>query len=267
MPLICAACLSGLLIAGGVLSFLQRRKIIRLESENRVLASRLQELQTGLEEIRHAISHDLSAPLRAVDGFSEILQKRLGSSETSDRDGFLSLIRENTAVMKSMVADMRDYIRVINASVQLQPVDVNGLIDACFRKCIDVQKTDSALLEMDPLPRILADPDLLRLMLMHLLSNAVKFRDGGRPCRIRIKPEGGSILIQDNGVGFDMAYQNKIYQFFYRLHLKEQFEGNGAGLALVRRIVQKHNGSISIQSELGRGTRVAFCFPDPAEKA
>ncbi|NQT24253.1 hypothetical protein HQ585_02750 [candidate division KSB1 bacterium] len=240
----------------------QNREIRKLRIEKDEMSIHIKNIKNDMEDMRYAIVHDLSAPLRAVHGFCEIIQKQMKGLMSAEVNEFLSLIHENTSVMKSMIADVGEYYRVMNCSLQIELIDLNSLIEDCFELLIEKQEPDSVQLKMQPLPSVQGDRGLLFIMIAQLLSNAMKFSNGRKPSIINVMQDGEFILIQDNGVGFDMAYKDKIFKLFQRLHVKEQFKGNGTGLAIVNQIIQRHNGSISIESESGQGTCVYFQIPE-----
>jgi len=254
--------LSVLLLICLIFVALQRLEIQKLRNDKAELDNRIDHLESGMEELRYAIVHDISAPLRAVHGFCEILKGRLKETVDEEIRELFSLIYENTSLMKSMIHDVREYYRVMNCAMKVESVDMNTLVKDCYDSLIEIMGIDSIQLNLQPLPAVQGDRDLLRILLKQLLSNAIKFTRNHEPPVIDVLHVNSCVVIQDQGVGFDMAYRDKVFKLFHRLHLKEQFEGNGAGLAIVSQIIKRHYGSISIESQSGQGTRVSFYIPD-----
>lgn len=258
--------ISAFLFLGAVWIVKQNHEIRQLRKTREQLAGQFDSLKRDMEEMRYAIIHDLSAPLRAVNGFSDILYKRVMDGQKEDIREFLILVRDNANVMSSMIADIREYYRVMQCPLRFEPVDMTSLFEACFQKLGKKLKADSVRFTLQPLHPVRGDHELLQIAVDQILSNALKFTNKQNQPAIQVMQEQGFICITDNGAGFDMSFSDKAFKLFQRLHLKDQFGGNGAGLAIARRIILRHGGSIRIESETGQGTRVYFKIPDTVKR-
>jgi light-regulated signal transduction histidine kinase (bacteriophytochrome) len=287
-------------IAGGVvLSILSRHQFLRLsQTYNSALAEakdlnarleqrvteRTQELQRRsaqlteankeLEAFSYSISHDLRAPLRHIGGFANLLGKSAGSRLNESERENINVIRNTANLAGRMVDELLSFSRVGRATIQLAPVDLNGLIADCLRELKPDTLNRAIEFKIEPLPIVLGDRALLRLVMLNLLSNAVKYTSkreqavieigSGEPPTDSIDPEGKEMamcFVRDNGVGFNMEYAGKLFGVFQRLHRAEEFEGTGIGLANVRRIINRCGGRVWAEGELDRGATFYFSIP------
>lgn len=221
-----------------------------------VLAQRLAAATEELETFSYSVSHDLRAPLRAIDGFSREL---LLTAESLDETGrrYLTRIRAATRRMAHLIDGLLDLSRLSRRPMQLQPVDVSALAEDVAGELgaphVRVQAGITAA----------ADPHLLRVVLQNLIGNAIKFSSQRAEPEVEVFAAGdGAIAVRDNGVGFDMQYAGKIFHPFQRLHPLAQFEGTGIGLALVQRIIRRHGGTIRAESAPGQGATFFFTLGD-----
>ncbi|MDX2306339.1 MAG: PAS domain S-box protein [Microscillaceae bacterium] len=222
----------------------------------------LEAMNKDLEAFVYSVSHDLRAPLRHIDGFSQILFQNIQNpSQKTQR--YVDKIRTSIHKMSTMIDDLLKFSRLGRASLQKKPIDLNHLI----AEVIAEFKPDLAHQEvkwiMGELPIIEGDYNLLRMVFENLISNALKFSAKSKPSTIEINtnphgPNKCTIFVRDNGVGFDMAHADKLFKVFQRLHTEDEFEGTGIGLANVQQIVKKHGGSIWAYAEPGKGA--TFCL-------
>lgn len=235
---------------------------LNTELERRV-ADRTRELaQTvrDLESFTYSVSHDLRAPLRAVAGYSHILREDYTESLPSEARDFLSRIEANAKRMGTLIDDLLRLSRSGRQPVDRRRVDANELVAALLRDRAD--EWSGTQIEVGDLPTVEGDVSLLRQVFSNLIENAVKFSRNVESPLVKISFAEGAFVIEDNGTGFDMAYKDKLFGVFSRLHSQEEFEGSGVGLAIVQRIVQRHGGSVWLESEPGKGTRAYFTLPD-----
>ncbi|MEO1094665.1 MAG: PAS domain S-box protein [Cyanobacteria bacterium J06638_28] len=233
-----------------------------LEAQSAQLEATNQELQA----FSYSISHDLRAPLRHINGFIVALQQRLSS--TLERDSkvahYLDVISNSSHRMGLLIDGLLILSRVGRRELAMRPVDLAALVDTTL-SLLEVQIENSAAIDLtvDALPTVQGDSILLQQVLTNLLDNAIKFSRDRQPARIQIgqRPEDGAIFIRDNGVGFDMAYADKLFSPFQRLHRVEDFPGTGIGLAIVQRIIHRHQGHIWVQSMPEQGTTFFFTLP------
>lgn len=244
----------------------QRREI--LEARTLQLEDRERQLERAVKELEsfsYSVSHDLRAPLRAIDGFSRILEEDALERLLPDEVDALARIRRATDRMASLIDDLLSLSKATRAPLARTRIDMTEL----------AREVATGISESDPARRVewsfgdlgdvQADAGLLRQVWTNLLSNAFKFtshRDGAKIVVEAERREDGAIwTVSDNGAGFDAGGEAKLFQPFRRLHTDAEFPGTGIGLALVRRIVERHGGSVGIESALGLGTRVWFRLP------
>ena len=240
---------------------------LNAELEQRVQerTHKLKEANKELEAFSYSVSHDLRAPLRAIDGFSRILLE--DNVDKLDEDGkrVLGVIRSNTQNMGRLIDDLLAFSRLSRKQMEPCLVNMTELASDVFQQvkssCVD----QNIHLNLAPLPNIEGDPALIRQVFVNLLSNAVKYSKTRSESLIDVsaRPENGEYVysIKDNGVGFDMAYSNKLFGVFQRLHSVEQFEGTGVGLAIVQRIVHRHGGRVWANAKIDEGATFHFSLP------
>lgn len=214
-----------------------------------------------LEAFSYSVSHDLRAPLRSIDGFSELLVKKQGERlDASGRD-YLERIRRATQRMSVLIDDLLKLSRVSRADLHLGEVDISALASDVLEELHSAYPEREVAIHVQTGLRRRADPNLLRIALENLLGNAWKFTSKTPSAQIRvdeIEIEGARwIRIADNGAGFDMKYANKLFTAFQRLHGPQDFEGTGIGLATVQRVIAKHGGQIRV-GEAGVGQGASF---------
>ena len=247
----------------------------QLESANRELEAANIELQAvnkgfvaankELEAFSYSVSHDLRAPLRAIDGFSRILMEEYAPHLEPDALRYLQLVRDNTGQMGNLVGDLLASSRLSRQAPRKQAVKTTALI----RQVLDElgAETDGRQVEFKvaEMPECQADPSLLKQVWINLLSNALKYTGQRDPARIEIgwKKENSEqvFFVKDNGTGFDMQYAHKLFGIFQRLHRAEDYEGTGIGLAIIQRIVHRHGGRVWAEGQVDEGAAFYFSLP------
>jgi light-regulated signal transduction histidine kinase (bacteriophytochrome) len=229
-----------------------------------------------LEAFTYSVSHDLRAPLRAMNGFSRILIEDYAAEMPEEARHYLDLVQDNARQMGRLVDDLLAFSRLGRQPVVKLPVALAPIAQQVFDDLhADCEGRDVEFVVGD-LPVIEADPGLMRQVFANLIGNALKFTRGREVARIEIgtSPElaqAGEVVVyvKDNGVGFDMAYAPKLFGVFQRLHRAEEYEGTGVGLALVQRIVHRHGGRVWAESAPDQGAtfHVALPVAVPAEES
>ncbi len=234
----------------------------------RRVADRTEELEQTLHELEafsYSVSHDLRAPLRAIDGLSALLQLEHGEALGAAGRDKLRLLREGAARMDRLIHDLLDFARTARqplTRVPLSPALLGQLVDHCLAEYAQTIAQRGIVVEVGALPACSADPTLLRQALLNLIDNAVKYSRGSAAPRISIGSQQidgqTAYVVRDNGAGFDMRHAGKLFAVFQRLHRDSEFEGTGIGLAIVERIVKRHGGRIWADSRPGEGASFFF---------
>ncbi len=222
----------------------------------------LKELNAELETFAYSVSHDLRAPLRAMDGFSRILLEEHAGDLSQEARGYLHRVREAAQRMARLIDDLLEFSRLGRAPIRRQTVQTEALVREVVAELVPADN-GSARVVLGELPPCRADPGLLKQVFSNLIDNGLKFTRGREGARIEIGSrldESGRVVyfVSDNGIGFDMAYAEKVFGVFQRLHRREEFEGTGVGLATVQRIVHRHGGRIWAEAAPMRGATFSF---------
>ena len=242
----------------------QIRKL-NAELEQRVI-ERTAELATSnkeLEAFSYSVSHDLRAPLRAMDGFSRILMEDHGTDLTPEASRYLNLIRENAQQMGSLIDHLLTFSRLGRQPLKKQEVAPAEIAREALDSLVAAMEGRDLDITIADLPVCQADPALLRQVFANLLGNALKFTQQCATAVIEVgyQPDetGNPVyFVKDNGTGFDMQYANKLFGVFQRLHRAEEYEGTGVGLATVQRIIHRHGGRIWPEAEVDHGATFYF---------
>lgn len=239
-----------------------------LESRVRERTAQLEDANRELEAFSYSVSHDLRAPLRAVNGFSKILIEDFGSYLPSAARVHLDDIRTGALQMGRLIEDLLSFSRLGRKPMHCDTVSMGELVGQCWAE-LGAQSEGNAVLELGELPACRGDRPLLKQVWFNLLSNARKYTSGREVPRVWVMAEQQSsetiYRVRDNGVGFDMRYAGKLFSVFHRLHRAEDYDGTGVGLAIVQRIVTRHGGRVWAEAEPERGAQFSFAIPDSGE--
>lgn len=240
---------------------------LNAELEQRV-AQRTAQLETAiydLENFNYSTSHDLRIPLRAIDGFSKILLTEHASMLDDEGRRLLNVVRDSTKRMSQYIDDMLAFSRTGRTILSPEKIDMESLAREVVAELQPAMTGRKYMLDIHSLPPAIADRVMMRQVLLNLLSNAIKFSRPKDAPRIQV---GAAIAdneiiyhVKDNGVGFDMRYADKLFGVFQRLHSVSEFEGNGIGLAIVKRIVNRHGGRVWAEGRIDEGATVYFSLP------
>jgi PAS domain S-box-containing protein len=235
-------------------------QIRRLNEElERRVVERTAALEAAVKEMEaftYTVSHDLRAPLRAMDGYSRILIEDFGPLLPQAGADYLERVRGNAQRMGQLIDDLLSFSRFARHPLQLQSVDMMVLTRHVINEL--PAEAAKAAIALESLPPCQADPSLLAQVLVNLIGNAVKYSGKRKQPKIEIGFADGAYYVKDNGVGFDMSYADKLFGVFTRLHRAEDFEGTGVGLAIVRRIIERHGGRVWAHAELDQGATFYF---------
>lgn len=242
---------------------LNRTLELRVEARTRELS----EANHQLETFAYSVSHDLRAPLRAIEGFSRLLSERHGAGLDEAAQGYIARIRASAQRMDDLIGAILKISRIARGELQHEPIDLSALARDIIEELAATDPQRNYVAEIEPGMQVTGDPSLVRTLLQNLIGNAWKFTQGRDPAHIRFGRNGADgYFVEDDGVGFDSAYAGKLFQPFQRLHPESEFSGDGIGLATVRRIVERHGGTIHAQGRVDRGARFTFTLPGlPAE--
>lgn len=221
-------------------------------------AEHLVEVNKELETFTYSVSHDLKAPLRGIDGYSRLLLEDYADRLDEEGKYFLNTIRGATTQMAQLIDDLLSYSRLERRSLAVSQVDVRNLVETVLAQMQPAQVYPQTTIAVNVEPtQVRADADALALVLRNLIDNALKFSANGQAPRVEIGGESSAecyrLFVRDNGVGFDMQYQERIFDIFQRLHRSEEYPGTGIGLAIVRKALQRMHGRVWVESQPGQG--------------
>jgi hypothetical protein len=258
------------------LSVLSRALAIRrLRVENAELQRRirertveLQKANQELESFTHSISHDLRAPLRAIGGFSNILLKDFGPQLPEEAQRLIQVVVLSGAQLTQMIDGLLKFCRLGRQALSREPIDLAALARQAVESLRCDQQDKRVKVQIGNLPGCIGDPMLLNQVFVNLVSNAFKFTTHTKNPAVEIGSEqrnGENVyFVRDNGIGFEMQYADKLFGVFQRLHSEEEFGGNGVGLSIVKRIIERHGGRIWAEAELEKGATFFFTLPNLA---
>ena len=240
---------------------------LNLELEQRVIerTAQLEAANKELEAFSYSVSHDLRAPLRTMDGFSQAVLEDFGPQLPEECQRYLKTIRKGAQRMGQLIDDLLTFARLSRAPLNRRAVNLTKLVEEIWNEHAPEREGRQVEWHASPLPECSGDPALLTQVWVNLLSNALKYSRTRDPAVIEIgsTQESGETVyfVRDNGTGFDMRYAHKLFGVFQRLHRAEEYEGTGVGLATVQRVIHRHGGRIWTESELNRGTTFYFTLP------
>jgi signal transduction histidine kinase len=237
----------------------------QLEQRVKERTVELEAVNRELEAFSYSVSHDLKAPLRSVDGFVRILEQEYAARLDDEGRRLLHVVRDSAQDMGRLINDLLTFSRLSRKDLKMTRIKMNDMAQDARRQVEAGAAGRVIRWEIGDLPVAFGDEAMIHEVLVNLLSNAVKFTRPRQEAVIAVegRVEGDEVryAVTDNGVGFDMAYQDKLFCVFQRLHTADEFEGTGIGLALVQRIVQRHGGKVWAQGKVGQGATFGFRLP------
>ncbi len=218
-----------------------------------------------LEAFAYSISHDLRAPLRAIDGFSQILLEEYSDVLNGQGKHYLARTRAGTQNMGQLIDDLLSLSRIGRQEMKKKTVKMETIVREAYASLEDERRDRKVDFKVCECPSVLADSRLMKIVFTNLLSNALKFTRREKKAKIEVgyedKDNQTIFFVRDNGVGFDMKYADKLFTPFQRLHKTDEYEGTGIGLAIIRRIINRHGGHIWVESKPSSGTTFYFTIP------
>jgi light-regulated signal transduction histidine kinase (bacteriophytochrome) len=253
----------GMLVVSSVVDTTERTQI---ENELRRYAAELERSNADLRNFAHVASHDLQEPLRKITAFGERLRKHCGDALDARGTDYLQRMTDASQRMQGLIADLLAFSRVSMQAHPAQEVDLNQVLATVLEDLeISIAESNAVIEVTAPLPKILGDRSQLGQLLQNLISNALKFHRPGESPRITIatttSPQGHRIEVRDQGIGFEPKYAERIFGIFQRLHGRNEYEGTGVGLAICRKIVELHHGTITAVSQPGAGATFRVELP------
>ena len=243
-----------------------RRLNAELEERVERRTEQLEAVNKELEAFTYSVSHDLRAPLRGMSGFARVLEEDYGDRLDEDGRRYLEIIKSNAAQMGQLIDDLLALSRLGRQPLRATTLSLEPLVREAFRQATADVPNASIEFTVGPLPECRGDANLMRQVFVNLLSNAVKFSRHASPPRIQVGSKAVedevAFFVRDNGAGFDMRYANKLFGVFQRLHGPEEFAGTGVGLAIVKRIIERHGGRVWAEGETGKGATFYFTLGD-----
>lgn len=230
----------------------------------------LERANADLESFSYSVSHDLRAPLRAIDGFSLMLQEKYETQLDDEARRLIGVVRNNTQKMGRLIDDLLAFSRAGRLPFEATPIDLSDLARSALIDLAPQLEGRDIEIQVEETPSVEGDRAMMKHAIANLLGNAIKFTRETRGATVRFSASQGPaeviFSVSDNGAGYDPQYADKLFGVFQRLHSADQFEGTGIGLAIVKRIVERHGGRVWAESSLGEGAKFSFALPTREER-
>jgi PAS domain S-box-containing protein len=240
---------------------------VKAEGQLRIYAEALRESNEDLQRFAYVASHDLQEPLRSIVSFSQLLERRCRSELGGEAIEYLDFIIDGGRRMQALIHDLLVFSRAVTTGRPLEPIDTGTVVAEVTRSLSASIEETGTVVSVGQLPIVRGDPSQIHQVFANLVGNAIKYRCPDRPPEIRITAgrEDGRwrFAVQDNGIGIDSEYHDRIFEVFQRLHTQNEYEGTGIGLAVVKRIVERHGGRCWLESAPGEGSTFFFTLPAP----
>lgn len=243
----------------------EHHKLIVARRELEQSVTELGRSNAELQQFAYVASHDLQEPLRMVSSYTQLLGRRYKGRLDADADDFIAFAVDGACRMQQLIQDLLAYSRVSTRDFERIPVSLNTALEHASDNLRIAVKESGAIVTHDDLPTVAADERQLTRLFQNLLSNAIKFRGADAPLiHVSAKRVGHEwvLAVRDNGIGIDPQYADRIFVIFQRLHNREEYPGTGIGLAVCRKIVERHGGRMWVESEPGKGATFFFTLPD-----
>jgi light-regulated signal transduction histidine kinase (bacteriophytochrome) len=256
----------GLLVSAAIRDVTERKRmeedVQKLNEDLKQRAAQLEAANKELEAFSYSVSHDLRAPLRSIDGFSHVVLEDYGEQLPADARDYLERVRAAAQRMATLIDDLLNLSRVTRTALQPRFINLSKMAEEIIESLRETARERQVTFSITPDLMVEADPHLMNIVLENLLNNAWKFTSKREQTIIEFgqqsRAKQRTFYVRDNGVGFDMAYVDKLFGVFQRLHSISEFPGTGVGLATVHRIITIHGGRIWAESAEGKGTTFYF---------
>jgi PAS domain S-box len=230
-----------------------------------ILVDELKRSNEELKQFAYVTSHDLQEPLRTIASFTQLLKRRYENKLDEDADEFIDYIVSGADRMQTMIKALLDYSRVNTMGKEFEPYNFEEILDQTLRSLKIAVDESNAVIIRDPLPTVKVDDKQMIQLFQNLISNAIKFRKLNARMKIYISCEKVSnnylFSVSDNGIGMELQFKDRIFEVFQRLHTRDEYSGTGIGLAICKKIVERHGGQIWVESEFGKGSTFYFTIP------
>ncbi len=254
----------------------QKAMLFMVEDLNAVSAElklehqKMEAANRELEAFSYSVSHDLRAPLRALAGFARILQEDYSKSLDKEGNRILDVIIENAKKMGNLIDDLLSFSRLSRQEIKLSLIDMHRMAQTVYDEIVPEEDKEKIEFQLQDIPDVKGDPSIVRQVWINLIGNAIKFTSTKQKRIIEIgfftRDKENVYFVKDNGVGFDMAYRNKLFGVFQRLHNVKEFEGTGVGLAIVQRIILRLNGRVWAEGKVNEGAEFYFTLGNGENK-
>jgi PAS domain S-box-containing protein len=242
----------------------------RYEAALHARSEELARSNAELEQFAYVASHDLQEPLRMVASYTQLLQRRYQGKLDEQADKYIHFAVDGAQRMQALINDLLALSRVGTQGKPFVPTDVSHVVARALRWLERALAESSGMVAVGPMPTVLADPGQLEQVVQNLIANALKFRRPGKQPRVEVSAERGEgawvFAVRDNGIGFEQQFAEQIFLVFQRLHTRAEYAGTGVGLAICKKIVERHGGRIWAESAPGAGATFRFTVPDPASR-
>ena len=252
--------------------FAAARDITERKKAEEMLKQKLEELARSnaeLEQFAYVASHDLQEPLRMVVSYLQLLQRKYQGKLDSKADKYIYFAVDGASRMQVLINDLLEFSRVTTKANEFEPTNCKSIMDQVLSDLEIFIRENRASISYGPLPVVMADPVQFAQVFQNLISNAIKFRSEEAP-QIKISAEKRAdhwlFSVKDNGIGIDPKYSDRIFEVFKRLHKREEYPGTGIGLSICKKIIERHEGQIWVESEAGKGSTFCFTLPINSKK-
>jgi PAS domain S-box-containing protein len=234
------------------------------EEKLKTLINSLARSNKELERFAYIASHDLQEPLRMISSYTQLLAKKYKDKLDAEANEFIYFAVDGAMRMQQLITDLLSYSRIVTKGKSFSPTQMDTVLSQAIQNLLVSIKESNAVITHAPLPTIQGDSIQLMQVFQNLISNAIKFHQGLNPIihiSVTSKPTEWLFSIQDNGIGIASEFHEKIFLIFHRLHSKKEYEGTGVGLAICKKIIERHGGKIWVESKLEEGSKFCFSLP------